>query len=125
MLAHKQEKPMTKMYAIKNCSTVKKARDWLAEAGVEYDFHDYKKEGVDDATLSEFINTFGWENVVNRKGMTWRKLSEEEKAGVTDDASAIAVLKDKTSMIKRPIIHTDKGMLLGFNEAEYQAHFAK
>ena len=109
-----------KMYAIKNCDTVKKARNWLENNGVDYEFHDYKKDGVDEAKLREFIAKFGWESVLNMKGMTWRKMSDTEKAAITDEASAIALMLEKPSIIKRPIIDAGSEALIGFKEEEYQ-----
>ena len=109
-----------KLYAIKQCDTVKKAMKWLEENGIEYAFHDYKKLGADEAVLAYCCQAFGWEQVVNRKGMTWRKLDEAQKENVTDDASAIALMKEKTSVIKRPILEYKGGFLLGFNADEWQ-----
>ncbi len=109
-----------KMYAIANCDTVKKARKWLEENGLEYEFHDYKKHGADPAFLVKACTEFSWQRVVNQKGMTWRKLSEEEKEAINSQADAIALMIDKPSVIKRPIIEFGGGLLLGFDEKAWQ-----
>lgn len=110
---------MIKIYGIKNCDTVKKAVSWLKDNDVAYHFHDYKKEGVDVAQLTKFVHKFGWEKVLNRKGTTWRKLSDEEKESVVDEASAMKVMMGNTSMIKRPLVDLGGDQLLGFDESEY------
>ena len=114
---------MTKLYGIKNCDTVKKAMNWLAENQVEYQFHDYKKDGVDEVKLAEFVKKFGWEKLLNRKGTTWRQLSEQEQNNVTSDQAALALMKEKPSIIKRPIIDLGAKQLVGFDVAEYEDAF--
>lgn len=108
------------VYGIKNCDTVKKARAFLEAAGLAYTFHDYKKEGADAATLKGFIDTFGWEQVVNRKGTTWRKLPEEEQAEVKDAESALALMLAQPSVIKRPIVVAKGKTLLGFDPVSWE-----
>ena len=112
------------MYGIPNCGTIKKARAWLEDAGVDYAFHDYKKLGVDETQLRGWVERFGWEQVLNRRGMTWRKLDEATRDGM-DEAGAIAVMLDKHSIIKRPILVKDDAVILGFDEAEYAKAFQK
>jgi len=114
-----------KLYGIPNCDTVKKARAWLDAHGMEYTFHDYKKQGVDAAVLAKWMAKAGWDSVLNRKGQTWRKLSDAEKAQVTDDASAIQLAQDKPSVIKRPAFEHKGKLILGFNETEYQNIFGE
>lgn len=106
------------VYGIKNCSTMKKAMTWLETHGVAFTFHDYKKEGVDDAVLARAIAEKGWENVVNRRGTTWRKLPEETRDGM-DAARALAAVRENPSLIKRPLLVSDDGIRLGFDEAVY------
>lgn len=109
-----------KLYGIPNCGTVKKARAWLDEHGVAYEFHDYKKQGVDQATLESWLAQMPWEKLVNRAGMTWRGLSDTDKAAVKDNASAIALMMDKPSVIRRPIVVRDGCILaVGFDAATY------
>lgn len=112
-----------RLYGIPNCDTVKKARAWLAAHGIEYEFHDYKKLGVDAALLQQWMSKVGWEKVINRQGQTWRKLSEAEKAGVTDIPSALQLAQDKPSVIKRPAFEHKGNLILGFDSAEYERTF--
>jgi len=109
------------VYGIPNCNTVKKARTWLTENGFEYEFHDFKKQGITADKLKEWCAVFGWEKVLNKKGTTWRTLSPAQQAEVKDEESAIAVLLDYTSAIKRPVIENDGNVILiGFDENEYK-----
>lgn len=105
-----------KLYGIRNCDTMKKARQWLDARGIEYAFHDYKKQGVERERLDKQIQAVGWENVVNKRGTTWRKLSEDEQARLVDAASAADLLSEHASMIKRPILEIDGDVLVGFDE---------
>jgi len=105
------------MYGIRNCDSVRKARKLLDESKVDYTFHDYKKDGADENALNEACERFGWESVLNKRGTTWRKLDDETKAGVSDQASAIALMMQETSLIKRPLITGGKQLLLGFDAA--------
>lgn len=109
-----------KIYGIKNCNTVKKALDWLNNNHISYDFQDFKKLGVSEDTLKKWEKEVGWESLVNKKGTTWRSLSEEEKEMVIDRDTANKLMQEKTSVIKRPIIESPKGLILGFDEKEYQ-----
>ncbi|MDH5692103.1 MAG: ArsC family reductase [Gammaproteobacteria bacterium] len=113
---------MTDVYGIKNCGTVKKALNWLDENGIEYTFHDYKKEGVDETKLKSWVKELGWESLLNRRGLTWRKLSDEEKSGI-NQGNAIKIMLEKPSIIKRPLIIANREKLLGFDEDEYQKFF--
>ncbi|HWV72182.1 MAG TPA: arsenate reductase [Pseudosphingobacterium sp.] len=110
---------MMKIYGIKNCNTVKKALDWLKENGVSYDFQDFKKVGVSEDTLKSWEKEVSWEVLVNKKGTTWRSLSDDEKAAVKDEKTANDLMRAKTSVIKRPVIESPKGLLIGFDETEY------
>lgn len=113
-----------KLYGIPNCNTVKKARDWLAQHAIAYEFHDFKKLGLDTATAQTWLQQQPWEKLINRSGMTWRNLSEAEKQGVTDASTALSLMQSKTSVIKRPVLVKDQQILtLGFSEAEYQRIF--
>jgi arsenate reductase (glutaredoxin) len=110
------------LYGIPNCDTVKKARQWLDRQGLAYAFHDYKKAGIDAATLSSWADSVGWEVLLNRAGTTFRKLSDAEKADI-DRAKAIALMLSQPSLIKRPVVDHAGGILVGFKEAEWQAAF--
>ncbi|MGN0019902.1 MAG: ArsC family reductase [Sphingobacterium hotanense] len=112
---------MLQVYGIKNCNTVKKALDWLNENKKDYVFHDYKKEPATLEKLEGWEKEVAWEALVNKKGTTWKKLSAEEQANVKDADSANQVLLANNSMIKRPLIESPHGILLGFDEEEYKA----
>ncbi|HVJ03102.1 MAG TPA: ArsC family reductase [Sphingomonas sp.] len=101
------------VYGIKNCDTMKKARAWLDEHAVAYAFHDYKAEGIDGARLAHWIETVGWEPLLNRAGTTFRKLPDEDKQGL-DAAKASALMLAQPSMIKRPVVEYPGGLLVGF-----------
>lgn len=111
------------LFGIPNCTTVKKARAWLAAHALDAAFHDFKKHGVDAAWLSAVIAQTGWEPLMNTRGTTWRKLTEAEKSGVTDPASAIALMQAQPSLIKRPVLERDGAYHIGFSEDQYQALF--
>lgn len=113
------------LYGIPNCSTVKKARDWLEANGIAYAFHDYKKQGVPVAELQKRMTAQGWEPFVNRRGPTWRTLDAATQTRVTDAASALAVMQASPSVIKRPLITFNDRHLLGFSEDTYVAFFAQ
>lgn len=109
------------MYGIKNCDTIKKARRYLEDNNISYQFHDYRTDGLDDALLSTLISQLGWEVLVNKRGTTWRKLSDEEKNAVVDTESAKKVLLAEPAMIKRPVlVSADDRYLVGFSSDEYQ-----
>jgi Spx/MgsR family transcriptional regulator len=114
-----------KLYGIPNCSTVKKARVWLEEHGIAYEFHDFKKMGVPESMLTVLMQNRGWELLINRNGPTWRKLPEERKAQVNDATGALAVMREHSSVIKRPILEHDGKHLIGFKEAEYAEFFGQ
>jgi arsenate reductase len=104
------------LYGIANCDTVKKARAWLAERGVQHHFHDYRKAGVPAARLDRWIEALGWQPLVNRQGLTWRRLDESTRAAVVDAASARALLLREPSLIKRPLVEwADGRVTLGFD----------
>lgn len=108
------------IYGIPNCNTVKKAQDWLKTNNISFEFHNFKKEGISAEKLTEWIDTFGWEKVINKNGLTFKKLSKEEQAEINSAEKAIAYLIQNTSAIKRPIVEKDgKTILLGFNEDAY------
>ena len=108
------------VYGIPNCDTIKKARAWLADNGVAYAFHDYKKEGVDPARLERWIELVGWEPLLNRAGTTFRKLPDAEKQGLDADRAA-ALMIAHPSMIKRPVVEYPGGLLVGFAAERYEA----
>jgi len=108
------------VYGIKNCNTVKAALSWLRNHNVEFEFHDYKKAGITEAKLKEWGKQVGWESLVNKRGTTWRQLEETQQKKVVNEKSAIALMMEKTSVIKRPLVEKNgKVLLLGFDDAEY------
>ncbi|MBD3729357.1 MAG: arsenate reductase [Sphingomonadales bacterium] len=102
------------LYGIPNCDTVKKARKWLDEQGIAYDFHDYKKQGVDPAKLRVWAGEAGWEVLLNRRGTTFRALPDELKDGI-DAGKAVEIMAGHTSTIKRPVVEHPGGLLVGFD----------
>jgi arsenate reductase (glutaredoxin) len=111
------------VYGIPNCDTVKKARVWLSDHGLEVVFHDFKKLGVPAADLTTWAQTLGWEALVNRKGTTWRKLDEATRLAVTDIASATALMVAHPSVVKRPVVAWPDGRLtVGFDAAVFASH---
>jgi len=111
---------LTTIYGIKNCDTMKKARAWLDEHGVKYEFHDYKAEGIERERLQSWSNKVGWDVLLNRAGTTFRKLPEAERADL-DERKAIALMVSQPSMIKRPVLEQGAKVLVGFRPADYQA----
>jgi Spx/MgsR family transcriptional regulator len=110
-----------KLYGIPNCNTVKKAQDWLKAKGIDFEFHDFKKKGVTPEKLSEWFAAFGWEKVINKNGLTFKKLCKEEQANINTAAKAIDYLMSNTSAIKRPILEQNNcPVAIGFDEAAYQ-----
>jgi len=105
------------MYGIPSCDTVKKARAWLAARGAAYTFHDFKRHGVPKA-LTAWADALGWEPLLNRRGTTWRKLAPETQARVDGAASALALMREQPSVIKRPIVDWGDGSFtVGFDAA--------
>jgi arsenate reductase (glutaredoxin) len=108
------------IYGIKACDTMQKARAWLADHGVDYAFHDYKAVGIDPARLEGWVKAVGWEVLLNRSGTTFRKLPDADKADLTE-AKAIGLMLAHPSMIKRPVLETDGGLIVGFKPETYAA----
>ena len=113
---------MLTLYGISNCDTMKKARQWLTDRGIEYRFHDYKKDGLERPMLEGWVDELGWEALLNRRGMMWRKLDPARKAELDRD-SAIEIMLETPSIIKRPLLDTGKARHLGFSDSQYQALF--
>jgi arsenate reductase (glutaredoxin) len=113
---------MLKIYGIANCDTMKKAMNWLTEHNLAYEFHNYKKEGVSEAKIKEWLTQQPIDKLINKAGQTYKKLSDSEKP--TNETKAIALMLDKTSAIKRPIIEKNgKIIILGFDIVKYQEVF--
>ena len=113
----------SRMFGIPNCDTIKKARTWLAEHGIEYDFHDYKKAGIEGAVLRGWVEELGWETLLNRPGTTFRALPEADKQGLNAD-KAIALMQANPSMIKRPVLDLGARRVVGFKPETYESAFS-
>ena len=114
---------MITIYGIKNCDTVKKALKWLADHNIEQKLHDYRVDGLEASFLAQAEAQFGWENLVNKRSTTWRNLDESVKNSLSK-TTALSVLAENPTLIKRPIILQDDKALIGFNEKEYVVVFA-
>ncbi len=110
---------MIDVYGIKNCDTVKKARDWLEANGIEYRFHDFKAEGLDAATAERWMTLLGRDTVLNRRGTTWRKLPAARQV-VNSDADAVTLVVEQPSLVKRPVIDTGRTLTAGFGDEQRQ-----
>ncbi len=110
-----------KLYGIPNCGTVKKARTWLDEHAVEYQFHDFKKHGVTEELLSGWLKQVGWKKLMKKTGPTWGQLDDSIKASIKDDASALSLMLEKPNVIKRPVLeHDGKVLATGFDLTHYE-----
>jgi Spx/MgsR family transcriptional regulator len=117
--------PVCTVYGIPNCDSVKKARLWLSEQGVEHVFHDFRKQGVPLTQLDQWLARAGWEKLLNRRGPTWRKLDAGLQASVVDATSARAVMLQHSSVIKRPVVQWTNGALtVGFDSQSFAAQLA-
>ena len=103
----------TTLYGISNCDTMRKARGWLDRQGIDYRFHDYRKDGLDAALLADLADELGWENLLNRRGTTWRRLPESVRDGI-DERSALAAMLDNPALIKRPVLEHRGRRHVGF-----------
>ncbi|MGF1743815.1 ArsC family reductase [Vibrio minamisatsumaniensis] len=106
-----------------NCDTIKKAKKWLEAEGIEFEFHDYRKQGITEALVTTFCSELGWELVLNKRGTTYRQLSQEQKETLTEE-KAVALLVEQPAMIKRPILKVDGTLHIGFKADQYAAIFA-
>lgn len=111
---------MVTLYGIKNCDTVKKARKWLDDHAIEYRFHDFRSDGLDRSLLEQFENALGWENMLNRHSTSWRQLPEQQQADLNRE-SALQLMLEVPTLIKRPVMNTGDKTLIGFKVADYQA----
>jgi arsenate reductase len=114
----------TTLYGIPNCDTVKKARTWLADNGHDFTFHDFKKQGLSRELVQGWLKDVDWETLVNRKGMTWRNLSDERKAQILDADAATELMLENPSVIKRPVLQGVGPVSVGFSADQYADKFA-
>ncbi len=113
---------MTTLYGIKNCDTVRKARQWLDAHGIDYTFHDLRSDGVSEADLRRWADAVGWETLLNRRSTTWRQLPASAREGI-DAERAIALMREHPTLIKRPVLQTGETLLVGFKPDDYAALF--
>jgi arsenate reductase (glutaredoxin) len=112
------------VYGIKNCDTVKKALRWLDKKKIDYTFHDFKSKGVTEITLKNWSKQLGWEPFVNKKGLTWKKLTPAQQEAIKTQSSAIQLMQSHTSVIKRPVIELDgKVVSVGFDETLFTSRY--
>ncbi len=115
---------MLTLHGIPNCDTVRKARKWLTEHGVEYRFHDFRKEGLDPAALRRWAEAAGWESLLNRRGQTWRKLDPAVRETL-DKVSALEWMQKEPTLIKRPVVEwPDGNVTVGFDPADWEARLS-
>lgn len=107
------------LYGIKNCDTVKKARRWLETQQIEYIFHDFRVDGLTEDMLKDFLKHVDWETLLNKRGTTWRRLSENQKQGISKQ-KAIALMAENPTLIKRPVLDHEEEYLIGFSENKYE-----
>jgi arsenate reductase (glutaredoxin) len=112
---------MTTLYGIKNCDTVKKARDWLAANNIDYKFHDFRADGLSETQVTQWITELGLDTLVNKRSTTWKELDEATKSNF--DAQAVQVITANPTLIKRPLLDTGKRKQVGFKEIEYTKIF--
>ncbi|WP_225874256.1 ArsC family reductase [Vibrio algicola] len=113
---------MITMYGIPNCDTIKKAKKWLEQTGIEFQFHDYRKQGIDQVLVQDFCQRFGWQQVLNKRGTTYRQLTQQQKDDL-DESSAISLLIEYPAMIKRPIVISATSGMIGFKAEQYADFF--
>jgi arsenate reductase len=113
---------MTTLYGIKNCDTVRKARKWLEAQGIDYTFHDVRADGLTKKAVTEWARAVGWETLLNRRGTTWRQLPDAAKESI-NQKTAIDLMLENPTLIKRPVLDHKKTIHVGFKAAEYEALF--
>ena len=112
----------TTVYGIKNCDTIKKARKWLDQHGIDYTFHDVRSDGLEESALRGWIKTVGWETLLNTRGTTWRKLPEQDRTDM-NESKAVQLMLAQPAIIKRPVLKQGKAILVGFKEDDYKKLF--
>jgi arsenate reductase len=119
-----QTSPLITLYGIKNCTSVKQARHWLTQNGVDHRFHDFRAQGLTAALLDGWLREVGWEGLLNRRGTTWRQLPDSSKTGL-DAAAARGLMLDHPTLIKRPVLTAYGAHLVGFAHTTYQEFFSR
>ncbi len=113
---------MITLYGIKNCDTVKKARRWLEDHGIEYRFHDFREDGLDAGQVRTWLDELGWETLVNKRSTTWKALDPAQRESM-DDSTALAAILEQPTLIKRPLLDTGHERRTGFKDSDYQQLF--
>ncbi len=111
---------MTTLYGIKNCDTVKKAQKYLTDKGVEFNFHDFRVEGIDEAMVNTFIQELGLDKVINKRSTTWKQLSQEQR-GALDEQNAVSLCVENPTLIKRPVLKQNNTYHIGFKASDYDS----
>lgn len=109
---------MTILFGISNCDTVRKARHWLSTHDVDFEFHDFRKDGLERATLERWCQSLGWEALLNKRSTSWRNIADEEKAAL-DETKAIDLMLETPTLIKRPVLVLDDDVVLGYSDKQY------
>lgn len=109
------------LYGIENCDQVRRARAWLKAEGVTYHFHDFRRDGLDAVLLADWLSHVPWDALLNRRGMTWRKLDEQTRQRIVDQSSAVELMIASPAVIKRPVLQTREHLLVGFSEAVFRS----
>lgn len=115
----------TTLYGIENCDQVRRARQWLRKHGVQARFHDFRRDGLDRATLERWLSHLPWDTLLNRRGLAWRKLDPERRAQVVDQPSAVEALLADPTLVKRPVLEAGERLLVGFSEPVYLNTFGE
>jgi len=113
---------MITVYGIKNCDTVKKACNWLTKNNIEYQFHDFRKDGLTQTKVKQWASKVDWEILLNRRGTTWRKLSDQEKDSI-NKTNALKLMVEQPTLIKRPVVEHSDNVMVGFSEDTYKETF--
>jgi len=115
--------PATVVFGIENCDQVRRARQWLRAQGVDARFHDFRRDGLDRAMLERWLSHVPWDSLLNRRGLTWRRLAVEQRQQVVDQASAVDVMLAEPTLVKRPVLETGERLLIGFSEQAWRTAF--
>jgi len=114
---------MTILYGIPNCDTVKKARIWLEQQGIDYRFHDFRKDGLEAQQVQQWLDSLGWETLVNKRSTSWKALDEDKRKNMDTESAKAAIIESPT-LIKRPLLDTGNSLNVGFKADQYQQLFA-
>ena len=115
---------MTTLYGIKNCDTVRKSRRWLESHHIDFQFHDFRVDGLDEATIQHWLGSISWEVLLNKRSTTWKQLDDPRKDQI-DQTLAIELMLANPTLIKRPVLSNDSDCMVGFKESDYKAKFAQ